>query len=297
MKRYLLFIPLTVIIIISMINCKGEDSGNNDGNNDHINNSVGKTFKFKNKLFSIPSPFHISDLILEISSSYNSDILNPAENKLNYSTTEKKALNLGIYIADMGYTNVYEQFSHTTGYIKVVRSLSSELQILNAFTEEILNEIEENQQNKDSLNRIFSEAYREADTYLSDNDRGEVAVLIMTGGWVEGLYIMTQVSKEQKNKMLLSRIGEQKYSLNNILKLLSHYNTDNSLDANEIYNKLSDLQNSFEKVKITYTYDKHIVLPNEKKTVILSNTDIEIEDKTLKEITYKIQKIRDIIVK
>ncbi len=280
-----------------MINCKGEDSRNNDGNNDHINNSVSKTFKFKNNLFSIPSPFHISDLIIETSSLYNSDLLNSTENKLNYSTTEKKALNLGIYIADLGYTNVYEQFSHTAGYIKVVRSLSSELQILNTFTEEILYKLEENQQNKDSLNRIFSEAYREVDTYLSDNDRGEVAVLIMTGGWVESLYIMTQISKEQKNKMLLSRIGEQKYSLNNILKLLSHYNTDNTLGTNEIYNKLSNLQISFEKVKITYTYDKHIVLPNEKKTIILSNTDIEIEDKTLKEITYKIQKIRDIIVK
>ncbi|MCD4791973.1 MAG: hypothetical protein K8R54_01975 [Bacteroidales bacterium] len=67
MKRNLLFISLTVIIIISMINCKGEDSGNNDGSNEHINNSVGKTFKFKNKLFSIPSPFHISDLIIETS--------------------------------------------------------------------------------------------------------------------------------------------------------------------------------------------------------------------------------------
>ena len=297
MKRYLLFISLICIIIISMINCKGEDSDNNNGNNDQLNDSVGKIFKFKNKLFSIPSPFHISDLIKEISLSYNSDLLNPAENRLNYSTTEKKALNLGIYTADLGYINVYEQFSHTAKYIKAVRSLSSELQILNTYTEEILYKLEENQQNKDSLNRIFAEAYRETDIYLSDNDRGEVSVLIMIGGWVEGLHLMTQISKEQKNKILLDRIGEQKYSLDNILKLLSQYNTDKTLSINEIFDKLSDLQNSFEKVKITYTYDKHIVLPNDKKTIILSNTNIEIDDNILNEITDKIQKIRDFIIK
>ena len=280
-----------------MINCKGEDSDNDKANNDQLNNLVGKTFKFKNKLFSIPSPFHISDLIKEISSSFNSDLLNPAENKLNYSTTEKKALNLGIYTADLGYSNIYEQFSHTSKYIKLVRSLSSELQIMNAYTEKILDELEENKQNKDSLNQIFAEAYREADVYLSENERGEVSVLIMTGAWVEGLYLMTQISKVQKNKLLLNRIGEQKYSLDNILKLLSQYNTEKTESLNEIINNLSDLRNSFEKIKITYTYDKHIVLPNEKKTIILSNTNIEIEDNTLNEITYKTEKIRDNIVK
>ena len=295
MKRYLLFIALS--IILTMINCKGEDSDNNIGNNDQLNNLVGKTFKFKNKLFSIPSPFHISDLIKEISSSFNSDLLNPAENKLNYSTTEKKALNLGIYTADLGYSNIYEQFSHTSKYIKIVRSLSSELQIMNAYTEEILNDLEENKQNKDSLYKIFAEAYREADVYLSDNERGEVAVLIMTGAWVEGLYFMTQISKDQKNKLLLNRIGEQKYSLDNILKLLSQNNTEKTKSSDEIINKLSDLRNSFEKIKITYTYDKHIVLPNEKKTIILSSTNIEIDDNTLKEITYKTENIRNYIVK
>ncbi len=280
-----------------MINCKGEDSNDDKANNDQLNNLVGKTFKFKNKLFSIPSPFHISDLIKEISSSFNSDLLNPAENKLNYSTTEKKALNLGIYTADLGYSNIYEQISHTSKYIKLVRSLSSELQIMNAYTEEILDELEENKQNKDSLNQIFAEAYREADVYLSENERGEVSVLIMTGAWIEGLYLMTQISKVQKNKLLLNRIGEQKYSLDNILKLLSQYNTEKTESLNEIINNLSDLRNSFEKIKITYTYDKHIVLPNEKKTIILSNTNIEIEDNTLNEITYKTEKIRDNIVK
>jgi len=296
MKRHILFNFLFSLIIITAANCKGEESGNDNDSNEIIPN-VDKTFKFKNKLFSIPSPFHITDLIKEISTSYNYDLLNPTENKLNYSTTEKKALNLGIYTADLGYTNVYEQFSHTTNYIKVVRSLSSDLQIMNAYTEEILSKLEENQHNKDTLNRIFAESYRETDIYLTDNERGELAVLILTGAWTEGLYLMTRVCNENPNELLLNRIGEQKYSLSNIIKLLSQYKMQKSESFSVLIDKLKELEKTFNKVKITYTYDKHIVLPNEKKTIILSNTKIEINQEVLKEISHKVKKLRDYIIK
>ena len=297
MKRKLLFIILLLISSTVVINCKGEDTDadNSDGNQITIRN--GKTFKFKNKLFSVPSPFHISDLIKDISSEYNSDLLNSTENKINYTSSEKKALNLGVYTADLGYSNVYEHVSATAKYIKVVRSLSSELQIMNAYTSDILDEIEANHQNKDTLYKIFADSYREADLYLSDNDRSDISVLIMTGGWVEGLYLMTQHCIDNKNSLLINRIGEQKYSLENILKLLSQNNSGENSVINELYDNLTDLKKSFEKVKVNYTYDKHIVLPNEKKTIIISNTEIIIDEVIIDEISKKIKNIRSIIIK
>ncbi|MCF6366808.1 MAG: hypothetical protein L3J35_11460 [Bacteroidales bacterium] len=299
MKRILLFaLSISVVFFISfyLYSCKGEDSDNEKNNEmPEINQSV-KTFKFKNRLFSIPSPSHVSDLIKDISTEFNEELLNPTTNKLNYSSTEKKALNLGVYTADLGYTNIYEQFSATTKYIKVVRSLSSDLQIMNSYTNEILSEIEQNIENNDSLNKIFTEAYREADLYLTDNNRENSAILIITGGWVEGLYLMTQIARNNKNKLLLDRIGEQKYSLDNLLKLLAQLKTDNKI-RDDLLNQLFDLQLTFEKIIINYTYDKHIVLPNEKKTIVISNTEILINDNILKEITKKTEKLRNSIIK
>jgi hypothetical protein len=288
-----LHIIISLLSIVFILGCKGEETEKSDA----VKANHGKVFKFKNKLFSLPSPFHMTELIAKISEDFNSDLLNPAGNKTSYLSTEKKALNLGVYTADLGYCNVYEQYALTSQYIKNVRALSSELQILNKYTTDILNNIEKNLQNKDSLNRIFSETYRESDIYLSDNEREDVSVLIIAGGWIESMYLMTQITKVNKNRLLIERIGEQKYSLENIVRLMLQYKNQSTIISDEIIEKLMDLKKSYSELKINYQYDKHIVLPNEKKTIIISSTNIDMTEELLKEITDKIEIMREIVIK
>ncbi len=286
-------IVILIFVAFALHGCKGEEKEKNDA----VNSKNEKVFKFRNKLFSLPSPFHVSNLINKISEDFNNDMLNRPSNKNNYVSTEKKALNLGVYTADLGYCNVYEQYALTSQYIIVVRSLSTELQILNTYTTEILNNIENNLQNKDSLNKIFAESYREADIYLSDNNRDDVSVMIMAGGWVEGMYLMTQISKENQNKHLIERIGEQKYSLENIVRLMLQYKTTGSIISDEIQEKFMELKKIYSKIEIRYKYDKHIVLPNEKKTIIVSSTEIHMTEDILKDITEKVEDLREMIIK
>ncbi len=299
MKKQIFRIIFTFFIFLGLFffpNCKGEDS-DKDTNHDTLQiQNTDKTFKFKEKLFSIPSPFVASDLIKEISEEYNSDLLNPSENKINYTTNYAKALNLGVYTADLAFANIYEQFSATTKYIKVVRSLSSELQIMNLYTDEVLENFEENLHDKDSLNKIFTEAYRETDLYLSKNNREDVADLVVTGAWVEGLFLMTQISKEKMNKQLIDRIGEQKYSLKNLMNILSKHEYKNE-QIKRLINKLKDLNREFAEIEIKYKYFNQIVVPNEHKSVILSETQIIITPELLENITNNIKEIRELIIK
>ncbi len=299
MVRQSFRIVITVIIISGLFfypNCKGEDS-DKDRNADSLQNqNTDKTFKFKEKLFSIPSPFVASDLIKEISDDFNSDLLNPAENKINYTTTSDKALNLGVYTADLAYSNVYEQFSSTTKYIKVVRNLSSELQIMNSYTDKVLENFEKNLNDKDSLNKIFTDAYRETDLYLSENNRQQVADLVVAGAWIEGLFLMTQIAAEKNNKELIDRIGEQKYSLKNLIILLNKHQNENEKITN-LNNKLNELNREFNQIEIKYKYINQIVVPNERKSVILSETQIMITPEVLKKITEKVKEIRKLVIK
>ena len=290
------YIVAVAALLYSYTACKGEDSDNDIKSDTLKISNTDKTFKFGNKLFSIPSPFVASDLVKKISEDFNMDYLNPAENKFNYTTTYAKALNLGVYTADLAYSNIYEQLSVTTKYIKVVRSLSSDLQILNSYTDKVIDNFENNLNDKDSLNKIFTDAYRETDIYLSKNNREEVADLIVTGAWTEGLYLMTKLAEEGKNKELINRIGEQKYSLKNLLNLLRSHNL-NTGKTKILYDKLYDLNNEFRKIETNYTYVNKIVVPNENKTVIISETDIKITDDILKSVTNKINEIRKIIIK
>ncbi|MCD6556676.1 MAG: hypothetical protein J7K64_05720, partial [Bacteroidales bacterium] len=299
MVRQTFRIVITVLIISGLFfypNCKGEDS-DKDTNADSLQiQNTDKTFKFKEKLFSIPSPFVASDLIKEISDDFNSDLLNPAENKINYTTTSDKALNLGVYTADLAYSNVYEQFSSTTKYIKVVRNLSSELQIMNSYTDKVLENFEKNLNDKDSLNKIFTNAYRETDLYLSENNRQEIADLVVTGAWIEGLFLMTQIAQEENNKELIDRIGEQKYSLQNLIILLNKHQQKNE-QLIILNNKLNELNREFSQIEIKYKYINQIVVPNERKSVILSETQIIITPELLKRITEKVKEIRKLIIK
>ena len=57
----------------------------------------------------IPSPLEISVLLKESGTKYDHDLLNSPDNLASYNSNYKKALNLGIFGTDLGYTNIYEQ--------------------------------------------------------------------------------------------------------------------------------------------------------------------------------------------
>lgn len=292
-----IFTIVVLIFILGFSGCKGEGTDEiNDGKIESLNQN-GKTFKFKDRLFSVPSPFLILDLIKNSNTKYNPELLNPPSKVENYSSNEKKTLNLGVYTADMAYANIYEQHANTIKYIKVTKSLSSNLHIMNSNSIDVISEIEEKIGNTDSLNKIFANAFRETDLYLTDNDRSGAAILVLTGAWVEGLYLMTQTAMVNKNQLLLNRIGEQKYSINNLLMLMSQTQIGKNEFHNNLLSKLNDLKSSFDLIEIKYTYDKHIILPNEKKTIVISETKITITDDILNDITKKTEYIRNSIIK
>lgn len=292
----LTFLFLSVFVLSS--GCKGEDSSGVEDNNSKTQKTEVKTFKYKNKLFSIPSPFHIINLLKNAKIQYNGDLLNPTSNMENYSVSEKKALNLGVYIADLGYTNIYEQNSKTIQYIKAIKKLSSDLQLMNSNSLELITEIEENFDKPDSLNKIFANTYREIDLYLKDNDRNYASTLIITGGWIEGLFLMTQAVKVNQNELLINRIGEQKYSISNLLKLMGQVKEEdkNTYDK-ELLQSLKELNELFNLVYIEYNYEKQIVSPKENKTVVISETKVTIPDDVLNKITIKTESIRNTIIK
>ena len=77
----------------------------------------------------IPSPLEISVLLKESGKKYNVGYLNSADNLSKYNSNYKKALNLGIYGTDLGYTNIYEQNQDGLKYMTTIKSLADGLNI------------------------------------------------------------------------------------------------------------------------------------------------------------------------
>jgi len=290
-------IYLLLILSFLFVSCDNEKEDNNE--EEQIDSSIRENptlVKVNNRLFSVPSPFQVAILVKDNKIPFNKSLLNPERNQINYTTSFKQALNLGIYGADLSYLNIYEQLPDVASYFAVVKVLSNELGITSTVDEKTLRRIEENSSNKDSLLTILSSMYRDADAFLFNNDRNEIGLLILSGGWIESLYIMTQTLNKYKNQEIINRIGDQKYPLDNLIELLRPYYGKLSDDFDTYLEELVDLATVFDGVVIEYKYVEPEVDVENKITIIKSTTKTIINEYQLTEITKSINKIRNKII-
>ena len=290
---------LALLIIAGLIlGACNEENNDNDASN-KIDSTLLKDptiVKINNRLFSIPSPFQVAMLVKDLKVPFNKDLLNPVQNQSNYSTTFQQALNLGVYGADLSYLNIYEQLPDAAGYFAVIKVLSKELGVLSTLDEKTLKRIEDNNNNKDSLLYILSTVYRDADAYLFNNNRNEVGLLILAGGWVESLYIMTQTIKQENKQEIIDRIGDQKHPLNNLIELNRPYYGKLSDEFDAFLEELVDLATVFDGVVIEYKYEEPTVDEQNKITIVNSKSKTIINEYQLLKITEMIEKIREKIV-
>ncbi|MCX7953817.1 MAG: hypothetical protein N3A01_01355 [Bacteroidales bacterium] len=290
----IMFLFFTFLLLYS---CKQSSQSELDNyvaeSSDTVQSSV---VMFGNTVFSLPSPYEIAYLVKKLNVPYNKEYLNPHNKSHNYVTSIEKALNLGIYGCDLGYLTLYDQSSDAIHYFSVIKLLSQELNIENAFDKKTVDRIEANIGNKDSLMVIVSNSYRKADEYLKNNARMDIAALILTGGWIESTYILTQIIKQNKNQEIINRLGEQKYPLDNLIKILSPF-YNQSKEIAELTDNLIDLAYDFDGIDIKYTYAPPTIDTVNKLTIINSKSEVIINDVQIKLITEKIEKIRKKIVK
>jgi hypothetical protein len=182
--------------------------------------------KTKNIFHNIPSPMETAGLLKKAGAEYDKDVLNDVKNVDNYTSASKQALNLGIYGADLSYASVFNNTQESMLYTACAQNLAKRLDVANAFGQATVDRMEANRNDRDSLLNIISETYWDVDAYLKENGRDNVSALMIAGGWVEGLYIATQVCKLHDTPELRQRIADQRFPLAELIDLLSTYSTD-----------------------------------------------------------------------
>lgn len=228
-------------------------------------------------LETIPSPLEISVLLKETGKKYNGSYLNSPDNISKYNTNFKKALNLGIYGTDLGYTNIYEQNQDGIKYIASIKELANGLNIGQFFDMETIGRLATNSKNLDSLLLITTQNFNTINHYLQTQNRANLSVLLLTGGWLEALHITCEVAAvNTENKELQETIGEQKIILENIMLLVSFYK-DSDQNMASLLADLTELKTVFDKVNITYTYKESTFEIVDGVMVIKDNSSSTIE--------------------
>jgi hypothetical protein len=286
------------IAVLFMVGCvsdvKKDGGGGDDGAATKVDSSEVKLMSIGGSMFSIPSPMQTAILIEKSGSEYNKQFLNDAKRVTTYATNYQKALNLGVYGADVGYVTIYDQSQDAIKYMGVINKLTDELGITGAFDANTIKRFENNFGKRDSMLNLVAVAYRNADSFLKDNDRTNVGALVLAGGWLETLYFTTQIAVQDGNQDVINRIGVQKYTLNNIIKMLTPYYSQPEYDV--LIDDLIELAYDFDAISILYTYEKPEVDIANKTTKINSKTEVSITPEHLQAIADKVEMIRNKIV-
>lgn len=245
----------------------------------------------------IPSPLEISVLLKERGTRYDKKLLNPANKTSNYNSNFEKALNLGIYGTDLGYTNIYEQNQDALFYLSSIKDLADGLSIGQFFDFGTIKRLATNSRNLDSLLLITTKNFNNINGYLQQQKRANLSILILTGGWLEALHITCQVvEKNPDNAALKERIGEQKIILENIMLLLTIYESDPSIA--KLSREMSELQKAFSDIEIVYTYKESTLEEVNGVLMIKDNSTSRIvfTEQNLKNITQVTEAIRNKII-
>jgi uncharacterized protein YihD (DUF1040 family) len=238
--------------------------------------------------FSIPAPMEMASLIKESGFSFDSKLLNSTENVTKYAGEMKQAVNLGIYGADLSYASMFDQKQESMNYLAAAQKLAREMGVADALDEKTVERLNSNQDSRDSLMKIVSEAYADLNGYLKENDRVEVAALVVSGGWIEALYLSTQYSGAG-NSAIRQRIAEQKYSLTNLLEYFDKFGDKEVL--REMKADLLSLRDIYNEV--TATAGKTEAKKEADGMVVIGNSSsMAISDETLKKIETKVKEIR-----
>ena len=222
---------LTLITAIAMsgmiISCGGGDDNGAETQVTTDNVDTVETPKEDNKHYQIPTPNEFFSVIKEVGGTSRPDLMNPVANSENYLDNKSKALNFGVYSADLAYASCYEISQSALEYFKAVEKMGDELDISAAFDESVFARIEENLTNGDSLVTISNETYFDAYNYLEENERGHILALVIGGGWIESMHIvMNLAGKYSDNNALIQRIAQQGHTLNNVIEFMRKYADD-----------------------------------------------------------------------
>lgn len=245
------------------------------------------------ELFSVPSPIQTAMLIKDAGVDYDKSILNDNKKVNTFSTDYLRALNLGIYGADLGYVSLYNKSSDAIGYLASVKQLADKIGVSAAFDATTIKRIENNITNKDSMLVLVGIAYRASDAYLKNNQRTEVSSLILAGGWIESMQFSLNAYSKKPSPQIKYRIAEQKQALASILKLLKSHNMP---DAAVLVTQLEDLSKVYEGISFKYNYVEPVTDSIKRITYINSTTEVVVSEDQLKEIATKLEGIRSLII-
>jgi hypothetical protein len=231
-SRGLSGIFLAVLVLLTLSACKNQKSSQSGSKDEALTGSLAGKEDVIREIsdYPLPTSFEVTTLLVDAGASYILDLCN----------LKSKALNLGVYGADLSYAATYRQTQETMQYLDASAKLIDELQI-GSFDKELVKKVEANIDDVDSLITLISDSFYRTYEYLTNNEQDELSILVMAGSWIEALYITSQISiVSADNSKIVEIINEQSTSLDKLLEIMAPV-SESAMSA-DVFKGLTALQ-------------------------------------------------------
>jgi hypothetical protein len=217
-----------VLITGMVVSCgdSGKKSTEEDKFPDDIESFVEEEFDYP-----IPTSYEVTNMLQKANANFVYNITNDPENVSNYVAEWQKAMNLGVYGADLSYASTYNRQEETLQFLQSARTLVEDLNITTAFTPAMIDRMERNLENKDSLILIVTESIYETYNYLNKNGEEKTSLLVIAGSVIEGLYITSElIISSEYNEDLLKVMANQKDEIDRLVELMDAHADDENVN-------------------------------------------------------------------
>lgn len=288
-----------VLVLLFALSC-------NNGNDDEVimgpdeNKSENKTQPdpepINRVIESLPSPIEMAATIEDMNVPYSKNYLVASKAADDFDTNFKKAVGLGFYSADLGYLNVYNRTNAIVEYLTVIKRISDDLDVDQFFDFQTLKRLATNSEDLSELMFHSVNSYHRMDEHLRKTKRSDLSALMVTGVWLEGMYLAAKVYEFKADESIRERIGEQKEILGDLIYVINFFKDKPYFP--ELIKDFDKLKEAYQGVVITTQKGEfkeeivdgiRVITPNE-------YTTIEMTDEQFEEITATIIKIRNKLI-
>ncbi len=248
-------------------------------------------------IYSFSSMVEIPALIKDLGIPYSNRFLLSSDDITHYSNNFERAFLLGVMGADLGYMNMYNRTKVLPVYLSALRQLTDSLLIGHLFDFEEIESLAGSEYDPAALIYNYMQSYNRTDEYLRQERKTYLSTVIVSGVWVEGLYLLTRAAELQPGEDIFERIGEQKIILNDLIIILRNHELFHP-EFTPLIEKLATLKEEFDNVEIIYEVDEPQAIERDGMLVIVQNqrSTVNIAEEQIRNITLKTETIRDNLI-
>jgi hypothetical protein len=230
MKKAIAFLLIPVLLIgLSLTGCRqdSERKKNKEQMKQELQQIDTIEKNIEKNIYPLPTSASVIKMLTDLDVGYQFGLTNPKENATKYISSSSRSINMGVFGADLSYCTLYNINQEVIDYLFSIRTLANELNMSKIYDETLYERIKANVDNKDELVRILTDAFDKTYGYLAENEQQNLALLVVGGAWVEGMYLTCNVSEAAYQVAGISKnLIEQKKSFDMYLEITKPYVTD-----------------------------------------------------------------------